>query len=133
MAANPQQAGDRDRRERVAREKKWLVESGDEIGKLARANQEWGSQARAIWEAARHETEPLVLLNLVRYQAARNKNWREPERLLEPLSKAMERCRTVAAGAGDDGLAVELIRHLLVYTIRAYTFNSKAAQAEGRP
>lgn len=134
MASNSQQAGERERRELVARQKKWLVERGDTIGKLARGNREWGSQARSIWEAARHESEPLVLLNLLRYQAARNKNWTRPENVVEPLGAAIEECRTVAAKAGDEGLAVELIRHLLVYTIRAYTFFSRpeARQVQGQ-
>lgn len=128
MASNPQQAGERERRELVARQKKWLVEEGDGIGKLARGNPEWSSQARGIWEAARHESEPLVILNLLRYQAARNeRSW---SGVVVPLGKAIERCRDTAREAGEEGLAMELIRHLLVYTIRSHKFHSWEAQQE---
>ncbi len=103
--------------------KRWLVEEGDKLGKLARDNREWKHQVRTIWEAARAETEPLVLLNLLRYQAARNaKTWREPEDAFEALQEGIEECRK---WAGDDvELAMDLIRHLLAYTYRAYTFHA---------
>lgn len=104
---------------RVEPHKAWLVTTGDEIGKAGRRNKDWKSQGRTMLEAARHETEPLVLLNLLRYQATRNKNWKDPVDLVGQLEKALEECRKRADG--DSELAMELIRHLLLYTLRAYT------------
>jgi hypothetical protein len=107
----------------VEAQKRWLVTEGDRIGALAKSNKDWKHQLRTIWEAARLETEPLVVLNLLRYQAARNQgNWHTPVDVYEPLRAAIETCRGTA---GDDGeLAMELIRHLLAYTYRAFTFYS---------
>ena len=66
--------------------KKWLVQEGDRIGELAKSNRDWKHQVRTIWEAARLENEPLVVLNLLRYQAARNPgNWRQPADVYEAL------------------------------------------------
>lgn len=112
------------RQEFVAKHKRWLVERGNEIGKRAKANKDWASQARSIWEAARTESEPLVLLNLLRYQSARNKNWREPEDVFSPLQETIQQCIQKAKDEKEDeGGALDLIRHLLVYTIRSHTFH----------
>lgn len=122
------------REEFVAKHKKWLVERGDEIGKKAKDNPEWTSQARSIWEAARTESEPLVLLNLLRYQSARNRNWRSPEDVFTPLQEAIQNCIDTARGdgQGEEG-ALDLIRHLMVYTIRSHTFHNKFFRSrEGR-
>lgn len=116
--------------EQVAPHKKWLVERGDKIGKLAGGNAEWASQARGLLEAARAESEPLVLLNLLRYQSARNKNWRDPEDVFTPLLQDFESCITKGQGAENpEELVLELIRHLLVYTIRAHAFHRRAKKA----
>ncbi len=114
----------------LAKHKAWLVGQGDEIGKKARRNSDWASQARTLLEAARSETEPAVILNLLRYQRARNKNWVTPENVFSPLEQAMNECIKRAAQAPD--VALELMRHLLVYTLRAYTYEWKLAEKEGR-
>ncbi len=119
-------------RKLVGQKKQWLVSRGDEIGKLARGNSDWKNQIRALLEAARTEDEPLVVLNFLRYQAARNENWLEPQNVFEPLSGALEQCR--ADAAQEPGPAMALIRHLLAYTYRSYTFHSteKKRQKAGR-
>ena len=114
---------------RLEPHKGWLVSTGDEIGKAGGQNKDWKSQGRIMLEAARHETEPLVLLNLLRYQATRNKNWLSPANLLERTERAMEECRT--RSKGDDELAMELIRHLLLYSLRSYTFHAKGKGGNG--
>jgi hypothetical protein len=112
------------RKSEINRHKLWLVERGNEIGKLAKANRDWASQARGLWEAARHETEPIVLLNLLAYQKARNDNWIEPADVFTPLQAAMRSC--IEEKAKDDReLALDLIRHLLVYTIRSHVYHRK--------
>lgn len=118
----------RTRRSELDRNKAWLVERGNEIGKAARANKEWGSQVRGLWEAARNETEPTVLLNLLAYQKARNSNWTQPEDVFAPLNKALCSCIEERAG-GDRELALDLIRHLLVYTIRAHVYHRDLAKS----
>jgi hypothetical protein len=118
----------------LAQHKAWLVGKGDELGRKARLNRDWASQARVLLEAARSETEPAVLLNLLRYQRARNQNWVTPANVFAPLEQAMNDCVTRAAQAPAG--ALELMRHLLVYTLRAYTYESKLAEEErrqGRP
>ena len=122
MDTNPTEARRR-RQQAVSEEKAWLVKQGDDIGELAKGNKEWAGQVRVVWEAARTENEPAVLLNLLRYQRARNKNWVDPKDLFTPLKDAMEECVTKAKS--DTETALDLIRHLLVYTIRAYTYHSK--------
>ena len=108
----------------VEKHKAWLVATGDEIGKAGGKNENWKSQGRAMLEAARHETEPLVLLNLLRYQATRNKKtWTEPVDLASKLEAAIERCRKEASS--NQELAMELIRHVLLYALRAYTYHEK--------
>ena len=104
------------RQESLARAKEWLVQEGDAIGRSAARNRDWHGQGRVLWEAAREETEPTVLLNLLHYQAARNPNW---ENVLEPTAAAFR--RAIGDAGGDKELAMELIRHLLVYTLRAHT------------
>lgn len=116
----------RERSTALAQHKQWLVTSGDEIGKAAKGTKEWVSQARGIWEAARTETEPKVLLNLLRYQYARNqKNWARP--VFDSLQQELERC--IEKAAGDDLLALDLMRHLMVYTIRSFTYHNKTDKA----
>jgi hypothetical protein len=106
----------------LAAHKRRLVEAGDEI---AKSKKEWASQARGIWEAALAESEPKVLLNLLRYQYARNqKNWGKG--VFERLEKEFETC--IADAKDDAELALDLVRHLMVYTIRAYTYASKAQE-----
>ncbi len=107
--------------EQVNRHKKWLVERGDKLGKLAKDNKDWKGQIRGISEAARHENEPSALLNLVRYQSARNKNWRDPKDVVRPLVEAMETC--IAKAGESPELAMALIQHLLAYTYRSFTFH----------
>lgn len=109
--------------EQVTAHKEWLVKTGDEIGKAGAKNRDWKSQGRIMLEAARHETEPLVVLNLLRYQATRNNNWTKPADLLEKVESAMETCR--GKSEGDPALAMELIRHVLLYALRAYTFHEE--------
>jgi hypothetical protein len=122
MNTNPSEAP-RSRQHAVNEAKAWLVQTGDEIGALAKDTKDWASQVRVVWEAARTENEPAVLLNLLRYQRARNKNWMDPRDLFTPLKDAMEAC--VAKAEDDTETALDLIRHLLVYTIRAYTYYDK--------
>lgn len=112
----------------VDEQKRWLVEQGDEIGRQAKDNGDWKSQIRTIWEAARTETEPQVLLNLLRYQVARNDNWRSPQDVFQPLRKAIDKC--VEETAGDPAVAMTLIRHLLAYTYRSYTYYEKGWKEE---
>lgn len=111
--------------------KKWLVETGDAIGRAGAKNEGWKSQGRILLEAARHETEPLVLLNLLRYQVIRNeKAWKKPEDLSERVEKAIQECTN--RGGDDSGLTMELIQHLLLYTLRAYTaFENKKQGGSG--
>lgn len=108
--------------------KEGLVKQGDEIGRLAAKGTDWASQGRILLEAARAETELTVLLNLLRYQAARNpRAW---EGSFDPLLKALVKCGTDAGG--DAAVAVELARHLLVYTVRAHKFHSWELAGGGR-
>jgi hypothetical protein len=123
-------ATQRTRQQAVNAEKAWLVQTGDQIGELAKDTKEWSSQLRAVWEAARTENEPAVVINLLRYQRARNRNWLVPRDLFNPLKGAMESC--IQKAHGDTDLALDLIRHLLVYTIRAYTYHDKLRE-EPRP
>jgi hypothetical protein len=127
METNQDAIARKRRQEILAQQKEWLVTEGDKLGTLAKDQKDWGSQARVIWEAARQETEPLVLLNLLRYQSVRNKSW---EGVSGPLERALKECIERAKTHGKD-VALELIRHLLVYTIRSYTY--QRAQKEGRP
>jgi hypothetical protein len=113
----------------VAAQKKWLVKLGNDLGALARGNAEWASQGRGLLEAARRENEPLVLLNLLRYQSARNKNWLKPTDVFTPLHAAMKECID-KAGEGGEELALELIRLLLVYTLRAHAYERKAGKEQ---
>lgn len=109
----------------LEKHKLWLVTEGNRIGQLASVYSEWKSQIRVLQEAAQEETEPRVLLNLLRYQAARNeKKWWTKRDVVSPLFDLMKECIT---RAGDDGLfAVELIQHLLLYTVRAYTYENSS-------
>ncbi len=109
--------------EQVNPHKKWLVQRGDELGKLAKDNKDWKGQIRGIAEAARHENEPSALLNLVRYQAARNRNWHDPQDVARPLVEAMKECVDKAEERPEPAMA--LIRHLLAYTYRSFTFHEK--------
>jgi hypothetical protein len=130
MEPNPGKTERQKREQFLAAHKKWLVERGDKIGQLAGGKRDWASQARGIWEAARTETEPLVLLNLLRYQSTRNRNWDDVAPVME---QDIKECQTKAqaVGMGNQG-AMELIRLLLVYTIRAYVYESKR-NAQNRP
>jgi hypothetical protein len=127
-ATQPPVSSDRPRL--LAQNKAWLVEQGDNCGQIARENREWSNQARVLWEAARLETEPLVLLNLLRYQSARNSNWKEPRDVFTPLNQAVKEC--IHRAGKDSALALDLIRHLLVYTIRAHTYHEKLAREAQR-
>jgi len=113
------------------RHKGWLVTQGNGIGREAKDNRDWKNQVRVLQEAAQEETEPLVLLNLLRYQAARNKNWRQPRDVVTPLGKLMEEC--IDRADGDGRFAIELIQHLLLYTVRAYTYESKSFSVDDDP
>lgn len=109
--------------EQVNEHKQWLVECGDKLGELAKRNKDWKGQIRGIAEAARHENEPSALSNLVRYQAARNSNWYDQKDVATPLLEAMGKC-VKKAGEGPE-LSMALIRHLLAYTYRSYTFHEE--------
>lgn len=116
-------------RTRVNQEKAWLVEQGDEVGRLAaQGNSDWASQGRLMLEAARGETCLLALLNLLRYQAARNKSWGG---CLDLLSKALEECRN--RSKGDEALAMELARHLLLYSVRAHKYHEESRRSPRAP
>jgi len=118
--SEPATAPTPDSQQLLAREKRWLVDQGDHIGGLAGDKKEWKSQINGLAEAASNETEPRVLLNLLRYQQARNDGaW---SGVADPLFDDMVEC---VRKAGDDAeLAVLLIRHLLLYSSRSYTYNS---------
>jgi hypothetical protein len=104
--------------QRLAAKKRWLVDEGNNIGRLAGDKKEWKSQINLLAEAAAGESEPRVLLNLLRYQQARNKEaW---QGVANPLFEGMTACITEAGD--DDTLAILLIRHLFLYSNRAYTF-----------
>jgi hypothetical protein len=113
----------------VSAHKGTLVALGNDLGRKAAGNEGWKSQIRIILEAAREETEPAVLRNLIRYQSVRNASWSQKHKILPDLDSALDR---VTAEAGDDReLTMELIRHLLVYTLRAYTYEAKAGSETG--
>jgi|GEM_PF-7009481 hypothetical protein len=117
----------------LAEQKAWLVQRGDAIGELAREKGDWKNQIQGMAEAARRETEPLVLLNLLRYQATRNKNWKQGTDVFSPLEADMKAC--IEKANQDPELAVLLIQHLLAYTYRAYTYHyemHKAKKPAGR-
>lgn len=134
MTAEPQTAdspspeGPPTRRPSIDEHKAWLVEQGDEIGKLARSKKYWKNQVRVLQEAAHVETEPTVMLNLLRYQAARNDEWRDPPDVAEPLEKRFEEC--IQRADKKPALAMELMRHLLLYTVRAYTYQNMLHKEE---
>lgn len=132
MATTEPIANTKNRQSVLAAQKKWLVQKGEEIGRLAEENEEWKHQIGTISEAAHHETEPEVLLNLLRYQAGRNeKTWYRPRDAHTPLEAAIKEC--VKHAANDPEAAMELIRHLLLYTYRAYTYyNSQIKKAKGK-
>lgn len=115
--------------ERLAEEKAWLVGRGNAVGGLAGDISDWKNQIGVLQAAAAKETEPLVMLNLLRYQAARRKpSW---QATFQTLYDAMEACR---ARSGDDTvLAMLLIRHLLLYSSRAYTYENKWERNGGTP
>jgi len=112
--------------ERLQPHKRWLVEQGDALGGQARNHGKWKSQIRTLLEAARHETEPRVLLNLLGYQATREKKWKDND-LEKSLRVKLAECDDRAAG--DAELAMEMIRHLLLYFVRAYTYEADRAEA----
>lgn len=114
--------------ERLALEKRWLVRKGDAVGELAGGINDWKNQIGVLQAAAAQETEPLAMLNLLRYQAARNdKSWRP---VFGTLHQAIADCQ---AKAGEDAaLAMLLIRHLLLYCSRAYTYKNKWERNGGR-
>jgi len=110
--------------ERLAEHKKLLVGAGDEIGEKAAANDGWKSQVRLLLDASREETEPAVVRNLARYQSVRNKkSWRTGHEILPDLERALDEIES-AAGA-DPELAMEMVRHLLLYAMRSYTYHAK--------
>lgn len=109
--------------------KGWLVERGDAIGAKAGAIRNWKSQFRILLESARHESEPAVILNLLRYQAARNKDWFK-DGLLQVVEADLEACR--AKAQKDAALSMELIRQLLLYALRAYTYEEERRKQEGK-
>lgn len=118
--------------ERVAEHKKLLVDAGDEIGLKAAANEGWKSQVRILLDAAREETEPAVVRNLARYQSVRNKkSWSSGHEILPDLETALQQIDS-AAGT-DTELAMEMIRHLLLYAMRSHTYHAKiSGKAEGQ-
>lgn len=116
------------RRRAVEGAKAWLVELGEALGGLAARNDDWRGQGRVLWEASRSETEPSVLLNLLKYQAARNKNWRGPNDLLSPTVAALE--RAIQDAGGDKSLAIELIQLFLVYALRAHRYQEHLRHTE---
>lgn len=107
-----------DHQKRLAAKKRWLVTQGNRIGELAGDKSEWKSQINLLAEAAAGETEPLVLLNLLRYQQARvSKAWTG---VADPLFDDMSACITEAGE--DAALSILLIRHLFLFATRAYTY-----------
>lgn len=108
--------------------KEWLVTEGNRIGELAKANPDWKSQIRVLQEAAQEETEPEVLLNLLRYQAARNKNWKEPRDVVTDLGALMAQC--IEKTGDERRFAIELMQLLLLYTVRAYTYHNHVYREE---
>lgn len=111
---------------RLQPHKRWLVEQGDALGGQAREHGKWKSQIRTLLEAARHETEPRVLLNLLGYQATREKKWQDND-LEKSLCAKLAECDDRADG--DPELAMEMIRHLLLYFVRAYTYEADRAES----
>lgn len=120
-SATPAAATAREREAWIASQKGWLVRQGNKIGERAGARKDWASQGRGLWEACRHETEPEVILNLLRYQACRVDSWEGVSGLLE--SDIRECCRQAQA-AGAAGDAMELIRLLLLYALRAHKYQA---------
>ncbi len=103
-----------------------LVRKGEEIGKRAFEikSEGWTHQVRRLLGVASEENEPLVLLNLLRYQSVRNeKSWgKDRSKVAEPMEAAMKWCKTEAGS--DSALAMVLIQHLLCYAYRSHTFES---------
>ena len=120
--------------ERLNQHKRWLVERGDQIGEKAAEGRDWASQGRLLLEAARSETDLHVLLNLLRYQYARNHSPWEP--CFGALMEALKHCEERASGPGDapadPALAMDLARHLLLYVIRSHRFHDARRQAAAR-
>lgn len=114
----------------VAAQKGWLVLQGNELGAKAGARKDWASQGRGLLEACRHEAEPEVILNLLRYQAARVGSWNE---VSGPLEIDIRKCQQLATEAGDPEAAMELIRLLLLYALRAHKHEVSLKKEEDQP
>lgn len=117
----------------VGAHKAWLVERGNALGQEAREIRNWNSQIRILQDSARQEAEPEVLLNLLRYQRAREATaWKKSKNAAETLGNSLEQdLQSCIAKAGEDReLAMELIRHLLLYTARAYQWEHQQFKAE---
>lgn len=113
------------RQKKINENKAWLVERGDDIGEKAKANKDWKSQLRNLWEVARSENEPQVVLNYLRYQKSRKSNWTQPVNVFLELERNLKECKD---RSGDDReLELELMRHLLGYTYRSFTFHEVRA------
>lgn len=120
-SATTASAAARGREAWIASQKGWLVRQGNKIGEQAGARKDWASQGRGLWEACRHETEPEVILNLLRYQACRVDSWEGVSGLLEA---DIHECCRLAQAAGATGDAMELIRLLLLYALRAHKYQA---------
>lgn len=114
-------------RRTVDDEKAWLVQEGNRIGEAAARASDWASQGRLLLEAARAETHLAVLLNLLRYQGARNPRAWGDSLLL--LTAALQKCQERAQG--DEARAMVLARHLLLYTVRAHKYHDAPAGRNG--
>ena len=113
----------------VNQAKPWLVAEANRIGELASRARDWASQGRLLLEAARTETHLGVLLNLLRYQGARNREaW---EGVLTPLTAALGRCQETAKG--NEALAMALARHLLLYAVRAHKYHEPQSPSPTAP
>jgi hypothetical protein len=118
----------KERQKKVNENKAWLVKQGDAIGEKAKANKDWKGQLRNLWDVARAETEPEVVLNFLRYQKGKKRdknNWTHPENVFDPLMRDLKECIRLAGE--DRELTLELMRHLLGYTYRSFTFHEVRA------
>jgi hypothetical protein len=126
-----------EQQEKLNGQKKWLVERADLIGEAAAKEKDWKNQIRILIEACREETEPEVILHLLRYQAARvKKTWKIPvaqvegarNTVAEVLEDDLRNCQELAA---DNVLAIALMQHLCCYAYRSYTHFSSPSNGSG--
>ena len=116
-----------------------LVEKAERLGQLAAQRHDWNHQIRRVMDLARVEAEPLVVINFVRYQASHQQSrgaWTAVAKpLVDTMNDCLERAKSASNASGEKlgeedvaARAMDLIRHLLLYTMRAYTWHHRESQ-----